>query len=287
MKKHTAPLDWNKVSFWGLLRGVGSWLGSRFDKLPDWFQAVSFLTGVAFSVWGALWLLFGVLGGTGFLPPTKMVTAPAGLAWRVGGTVVCWPIKKVVECCVPGLQGGLTDGAKLVKIKGRTCDDQSPNVRYRIIRKTKEEPEYRVYPEMERYEDNSCGKRWQYSGADGPSLILHIYPTTTTYDLEVTGKGPYTSVRVTKLTWDKVELGDILETCDNMEEGTTFNNPEDRSVRYDPGNGNLTEANLEAIHKKMVSMQLDYMNKSDVNSGQCASDKQDAAEYEVRDRATD
>ncbi len=247
-----------------------AWLDFRWYRLTDEGKHTIIWTLILLMAWT---IVSGITHGD--LPyPTNIPR----WAWSGTKTVVCWPIKKAVECCIPSLQvRGESQSPRIFYLKGKfSCEVP---VRYVVETRERTEPAWTISPAFEFEPREDCGKRW-YPDKHGPSdsgmnFIVTISPKSP--HLYVTTRGSSSPITLRRETWDAIKIGDILEICGREEEG----NGEDGYSQEEhyaqltpktaPAMALIHGGLMEREQKHMFDQLIHYLNK--VEDQDCAEDK--------------
>ncbi len=194
--------------FEDVLTAVKTWVFYKIERLDETTQNAIFgviaVSGLVFLLWSAFVFLIVDERNDGSWKPYPWV-----VAYRVAAdipaqakAVACWPLKKAVECCVPGYvpadqqprvhrienEMGLNRGERLTVIAKEVIPAR--RTAFPII----EASTYDIEPAGSEY----VGDRMvMYVNDRGPEYYLVTYADKR--------------VRVTKATWDAVVVGDIID----------------------------------------------------------------------------
>jgi hypothetical protein len=155
--------------------------------------------------------------------------------FAVAKKALCWPVRAAVYCCVPASVVSLdATAAKIFKIEGFMSGEPSDkSARSLVTGKEAIEPKYTVEPTLEFDGDAKCGYRYSLtSNPNNQTFTIIIRPTKTEYRINIDYKKANTwhDLVVTKETYDKINIGDIVVYNDRVEKGAYKDRDKDEII---------------------------------------------------------
>ncbi len=251
-----------KVTLGDVWRTFWEWVDYRLSLLSQrQISLIIFPTMVLLS-WSFLWLFLGSPSVLDVGFPSPLTGAKWGA--HQAKVAVCWPIRKAVECCVPGLQSSGETTHVWVINDCSTCGSHRPDTRFVVQAKEIREPQYQVYPKFYYDDQAKTGHHWQTNQME---MELTLSPPETQY---VVRGLPEHIAYLTKATYDKVEIGDVIKYCSiGMETGVADQEPKKMKAFFEspPTNswwmplysGDMDRKAWEAMVKPL----LDVLNSND------------------------
>lgn len=264
----------------GALKYLWTWFNYRLNKFLRW--APDSLIGLLSIVGAILVLWTGGWGVEHLVADRPIIEAPWSAAheagtWGLGKArqAVCWPIKKVLSCCVPGLQGD-QQLTKLWVLDGPDDQDDvyagKSKLRFLVVDKNQspETDQVTIDQSMLYSEDADCGHRWYYRDMQDPTMVMRHTPQTFRL-MFPSGMGV---AYVTEATYKKVEVGDVVALFGHIETGAPVDRATDwKKVAF------VNEGSTLGVSKAFDTMMNTLVRVNQETAAYC---KEERREHELR-----